>query len=198
MTRTVWWVLILVGVAVSATPAAAGNLCRVGVPGADGLAQSTARASGRFLEAAGHAFLALGALEERGDGLDTHLAAAVRLLDEAIQGYRGALARASELAEVDRFLRERPFERLERIFGIGRGTLSHQRWELIAKAARESPHPARDLIGVCVNGAEQLKYLTSSLRPEMPPAQRRRAASTWYLVLSHGHLVSDALDASFE
>jgi hypothetical protein len=198
VTRTVWSLLILVGVAVSARPAAAGSLCRIAVPGADGLAQSTADASSRFLEAAGHALLALGLLEAGGEGLDTHVSAAVRLLDEAIQAYRGALARAPELVEADRFLRQRPFERLERIFGITRGTLSHQRWELIAKTARQSPHATRDLIGVCVSGAEQLKYVTSSLKPELPPAQRRRAASTWYLVLSHGHLVSDALDASYE
>jgi chemotaxis response regulator CheB len=182
----------------SAVPALAGSLCRVAVTGADGLNQSTARGSARFLEAASHAFLAFKVLDEGGEGLSTHTAATVRLLDEAIAEYRRALSQSSELAETDRFLKDRQFERLQRKLGITPGTLEHRRWELIAKAARQSKHATRDLIGVCIGGAEQLKYVTTTLKPDMQPAQRRQVAASWYLTLSHGHLVSDAFDASFE
>ena len=184
--------------ALSAVPALAGSLCRVAVSGADSLNQSTARGSAKFLEAASQAFLAFKVLDERGEGLGTHTAATIRLLDEALAEYRRALAQSSELAEADRFLKDRQFERLQRRVGITPGTLEHRRWELIAKTARQSRHATRDLIGICISGAEQLKYVTTTLKPETQPAQRRQVAATWYLALSHGHLVSEALDASFE
>lgn len=184
--------------ALSALPALAGSLCRVALTGTDSVNQSTARGSAKFLEAASHAFLAFKVLEERGEGLSRHTAATVRLLDEAVEEYRRALSQSSELTEADRFLKERQFERLERIVGITRGTLDHKRWELIAKTARQSKQASRDLIRVCISGAEQMKYVTTALTPQTQPAQRRQAAASWYLVLSHGHLVSDAFDASFE
>ena len=189
---------VLAVLTLSTAPALAGSLCRVAVTGADSLNQSTARGSARFLEAASQAFLALKVLDERGDGFGTHTAAMTRLLDEAIAEYRRALTQSSELAETDRFLKARQFERLQRLLGITPGTLEHKRWDLIAKAARQSKHATRDLLGVCISGAEQLKYVTTTLKPETQPAQQRQVAASWYLALSHGHLVSDALDASFE
>ena len=183
LTRLACSVSLFTVLTLSAMPALAGSLCHVAVPGADSVSQ---------------AFLVLKTLDERCEGLGTLTASTVRLLDEAIAEYRNALAQSSELAETDRFLKARQFERLQRLLGITPGTLEHRRWELIGKAARQSKQATRDLISICISGAEQLKYVTTTLKPETQPAQRRQFAATWYLALSHGHLVSDALDASFE
>jgi hypothetical protein len=167
---------------------------------ADGTASAafgaaTARASARFHEATGHAFRAFAALDE-GSSPEQHFGEARRLLDEASSRYREALARADDVAQVDVFLKERPFDRLQAVFGIAPGSLEQRRWQLFAKTVKESRTPAADLLRVCIAGAETLKGVTSNVTGKTQPAQRRRSQAQWHQILLHGALVSDALDAS--
>ena len=49
---------------------------------------------------------------------------------------------------------------------------------------------------MCVAGAESLKATMADLKAGTPPSMRRRAAYAWFLVVTHGGLVSDAFDTS--
>jgi len=110
---------------------------------------------------------------------------------------RGLLeaARRRELQRADTFLKNRAFDRLQAAFGITPGTLNHTRWEIIVKTAQTSKTPTAELLSVCVAGAETLKYTMSTVTLGTPASMLRRASTTWFSVLSHGALVSDALDS---
>jgi hypothetical protein len=174
----------------------AASLCDTDRAASEKLSMATGKASARFLEAASQAFLAFKALEEGSDAVSAHSQSARTLLDEAIGQYKAALQLSDDLAQADAFLKQREFNRLQKVFGITRGTLNHTRWELIAKTAQKSQTPAADLVRVCVAGAESLKSVTAGLKPGISAVQVRRAAYSWHLVLMHGALVSDAFDAS--
>jgi hypothetical protein len=171
-------------------------MCNTDKAASEALGKTTAMASAKFLEAASEAFLAFKAIEARSGSADAHATNAVTLLHEAVRAYGAALSLSEDLAQADGFLRDRPFEKLQRVLGITPGTLNHTRWELITKTARESKTAAADLIRVCVAGAESLKSVTARVKPDTHPTQLRRAAYAWHLVLMHGSLVSDAFDAS--
>ena len=115
---------------------------------------------------------------------------------KAILDYKRALSFTDDLEQADIFLKKRPFESLRIKFGITPGTLNQTRWEIIAKTVTESQTPAADLIGVCATGAETLKASTSTVKAGMPATQIRRRIYTWWLVLTHGMLVTDAFDSS--
>jgi hypothetical protein len=176
--------------------ATAASMCNTDAAASSALGAATARGSAKFLEAASQAFLAFKAIEEKADAFPGHLEQVRRLLDGAIEDYQEALKLSQDLAQADAFLRERPFERLRSTLGLSPGSLNYNRWSIIAKTARESKTPAAALITVCVTSAQQLKADAGSITPSMHPAQVRRAAYTWQLVLMHGSLVSDAFDAS--
>lgn len=178
------------------SPSIAASMCNADKAASEALAKATAMASAKFLEAASEVFLAFKEMEGTSNTVETHSARAGTLLDEAISGYRAALSLSEDLARADGFLRDRPFEKLQRVLGITPGTLNHTRWELLAKTARESKTPAADLIRVCLAGAESLKSVTARVKAGSHPTQLRRAAYAWHLVLMHGSLVSDALDSS--
>jgi hypothetical protein len=178
----------------SSSPAA--SMCNADKAASEALGVATARASAKFLEAASQALLVFKAIEEASDASSAHAEKVRALLDDAVGAYQAALKLSADLAQADKFLKARPFEKLQITLGITPGTLNHKRWELLAKTVRESKTPAADLIGVCVAGAESLKYVTSTVKPGMQPAQLRRAAYNWHLVLMHGSLVSDAFDSS--
>jgi hypothetical protein len=171
-------------------------MCNADGAASENLGTATGKASARFIEAASQAFLAFRAVEEGSDAVSAHSQSARSLLDEAISAYRMALQLAADLAQADTFLKQREFERLQKVLGIAPGTLNHTRWELIARTAQKSHTPAADLIRVCVAGAESLKSVMASVKPGIPRVHLRRAASNWHLVLMHGALVSDAFDAS--
>jgi hypothetical protein len=179
----------------TAAPATATVLCHTGTAsGAPGAA--TASASAKMLEAASQAILAYRALAVAAPTSAEHRQRASELLDAALADYRQAQAPSDDLARVDDFLRARPFEQLRLSFGITPGTLNALRWDAIAATARKSSAPASELIAVCVTGAESLKAALGAVGRDTPPAQLRRAVTTWLLVVSHGSLVSDAFDAS--
>ena len=194
--RRSWTLAASLVLALVHSPALAASMCHTDRAAPENLATATGKASARFLEAASRAFLAFKALEEGSDAVSLHSQSARSLLDEAIGQYRAALQLADDLAQADAFLKQREFDRLQKIFGITPGTLNQTRWELIAKTAQKSHTPAADLIRVCVAGAESLKSIMAGLRPDLSPVQVRRAAYNWHLVLMHGSLVSDAFDAS--
>ena len=189
-------VAAVVGVLAASAVRAAAGVCVADGTATSAFTTETARASARMLEATGHAFRALAALDEGGPDPEPHLGEARRLLDEAITGYRTALALTDDVAKTDAFLRERAFDRLQAIYGITPGSIEHRRWQLFAKTARESKTPTADLLRVCISGAETLKSVTTRLTRAVQPAQRRRSEAQWHLILMHGALVSDALDAS--
>ena len=189
-------VALVVATLVSAAPAVAATMCHTGGAATERLATLTARASSSFLEASSQALLALKALDDSSSAFTDHRARASSLLDAAAADYRQALALADDLPPGDEFLRARPFERLRLTFGVAPGTLSGTRWEALAKIARESRKPTADLIAVCVAGAESLKATMADLKAGTPPSMRRRAAYAWFLVVTHGGLVSDAFDTS--
>ena len=174
----------------------AGTMCHTDRAGGEKLGQATARASATFLDASSAIFLALKALDERSDAYASHVASASKLLEAAAGEYGDALKLADDLKAADQFLKTRPFDRLERMLGIAPGSLSQTRWLMIAKTAKDSPHPTADLIRVCVSGAQSLRSAIAELKPDLAPAQIRRAAYAWSLVISHGGLVSDAFDSS--
>jgi hypothetical protein len=174
----------------------AGSLCTVDKATSEKLETLTSRGSISFLEAASHAFLTFKAIEEGAESVDLHRANTFRLLDEALRAYKDALELSDDLHRADAFLRSRPFDRLQATLGMTPGTLNHTRWQIFAQTARTSKTPAADLIRVCVSGTETLKYTMSTSKPDMPPSMLRRAASTWFGVLSHGELVSDAFDST--
>jgi len=186
--------LAAVTLLVSAAPVAAATMCHTAGAASTRLAELTARASARMLEASSQALLALKALEEQGEAFGEHRRRATALLDEALGDYRQALALPDDLARGDAFLKARPFERLRLTLGITPGTLNAVRWEAIARTARQSRTPTADLLGVCVAGAESLKATLAGLGPTTAPSMVRRAGYAWMLVLTHGGLVSDALD----
>ena len=156
---------------------------------------TTARASARLQEASGHALRAFAALDE-GASPEQHFGEARRLLDDAINRYREALARTDDVAQTDVFLKERPFDRLQALFGIAPGSLEQRRWQLFAKIVKESRTPTADLLRVCIAGAETFKGVTSNVTGKTQAAQRRRSQAQWHQILLHGALVSDALDGS--
>jgi hypothetical protein len=191
---------VLLGItlcALSAAPAYAANLCVTDGATPGKLGDVTAKASARFLDAASKAFLVFRALE-LGEDFRPYASEAATLLDAAVAGYQQALALDGEVRAADSFLRERPWERLRRSLGVTPGTLNHVRWEIIEKTARESKTPTADLVFVCTAGAGQLKNLLASITPGMNRVLLRKVASTWYAVLSHGALISDAFDASVQ
>jgi hypothetical protein len=160
------------------------------------LHRATAQASGELLEAASQVFLAFRTADEPSGDPEPGLASTRALLDKAILNYKRALSFTDDLEQADIFLKKRPFESLRIKFGITPGTLNQTRWEIIAKTVTESQTPAADLIGVCATGAETLKASTSTVKAGMPATQIRRRIYTWWLVLTHGMLVSDAFDSS--
>ena len=160
------------------------------------LSRATAQASAEFLEAASHVLLAFKTAEEPSGDPGPRLASTRALLERAILGYRQALSFTDDLARADIFLKERPLESLRIKFGITPGTLNQTRWEIIAKTVTDSPTPAADLIRVCAASAETLKASTSAVKAGMPATQIRRSIYAWWLVLTHGMLVSDAFDSS--
>jgi len=176
-------------------PAIAASMCVTDGAASPKLHERTARASANFLEAASQAMLMFRALD-LGEDFQRYAHKAALLLDDAVAGYKAALGLKDELGTADQFLRERSFDRLGRLLGITPGTLNYVRWEALARIARESKTPAADLIDVCVKSAAQLKYIITSVTADMHRVQVRKAAGTWYAVLSHGALVSDAFDAS--
>ena len=176
--------------------AVAGSLCDVDKAVSEGLHRATAQASAEFLEAASEVLLAFKTAEEASGDPEPRLASTRALLDRAILGYRRALSLTDDLERADRFLKTRPLESLRIKLGITPGTLNHTRWEIIAKTVAESPTPAAELIGVCAKSAESLKASTAAVKAGMPAIQIRRGMYTWWLVLTHGMLVSDALDSS--
>jgi hypothetical protein len=176
-------------------PASAASMCVTNGAASPKLHQATSRASAKFLEAASRAMLMFHALDLGGDP-KRYANEAGALLDDAVAGYQAALALKNDLRAADQFLRERPFDRLERALGVTPGTLNHVRWEALARIARQSETPAADFIDVCLKSAAQLKYTVASVSADMHRVQIRKAAATWYAVLSHGALVSDAFDAS--
>jgi len=178
-----------------ATPSAAGDFCAIDKATSDALAARTAQGSAKLLEAASRAFLALGAADVSRDGFDDHRTASLKLLDDAARAFKDALTQTAELQRADAFLRNRPFDRLRSAFGITPGTLNETRWDIIVKTAQASKAPATELLGVCVAGAETLKYTMSTITPDTTPAMLRRALTSWFSVLSHGALVSDAFDS---
>lgn len=194
--RYSWTLVASFAVLLVHSPSLAASMCHADKAASASLGVVTAKASARFLEAASQAFLAFKALEEGSDAASTHSQNARSSLDEAISAYKVALELSADVAQADTFLRQREFERLQRVLGITSGTLSHTRWELFARTAQTSPSPAADLIRVCVAGAESLKVVMASVKPGIRPVQVRRAAYNWHLVLMHGSLVSDAFDAS--
>jgi hypothetical protein len=176
-------------------PAAATALCHTGAA-SGALGVKTASASAKVLEAASQAMLAYRALAESTTTFSEHRKRASELLDAAMADYRQARSMDEELARVDEFLRTRPFEQLRLSFGITPGSLNAIRWDAIASAARKSPAPASELIGVCLAGVENLKLVLGSVSVDTSPAQLRRAINAWALFLTHGGLVSDAFDVS--
>jgi hypothetical protein len=176
-------------------PASAASMCVTDGAASPKLHEATSKASAKFLDAASRALLMFRALD-LGEDFKRHASEARSLLDDALAGYQAALALKDELRSADQFLRERHFENLQRSLGITPGTLDHVRWEALVRIARQSKTPAAELIGVCITSIAQLKYATESVRADMHRALLRRAAATWYAVLSHGALVSDAFDAS--
>ena len=190
--------LACAGAAVSllaATSAFAAGMCVTEAAGGPRLGATTSRASAAFLEAASRMFLVFRALEV-GEDFRPHATETAKLLEIAAAGYRDARALDDDLHEADEFLRERPFDRLRRSLGITPGTLSHTRWDIVEKTARESKTPARDLLFVCEAGAGHLRNLLATLTPDMNRVMLRKASSTWYAVLAHGALISDAFDTS--
>jgi len=179
-----------------AAPAVAATMCHTAGASTERLAALTGRASGKFLQAASHGMLAVKALEDSPTAFPEQRARVTELLDAAIADHREALATGDDLKRVDEFLRAREFARLRLTFGITPGTLNATRWETIARIARDSRTPTADLIGVCVAGAEMLKSTIADLKPDARPSMIRRATYAWFLVLTHGGLVSDALDAA--
>ena len=191
----------LIGVVVAtlllatALPGAAGNLCTVDKPTSEALATRTSQGSAKLLEAAAHALLSFKAADDAPEGFENHRAASLRLLDDAVRAYKDALSQPAELQRADTFLKNRAFDRLPAAFGITPGTLNHTRWEIIVKTAQTSKTPTAELLSVCVAGAETLKYTMSTVTLGTPASMLRRASTTWFSVLSHGALVSDALDS---
>jgi len=171
-------------------------MCIVDKGVSEKLHEETARASAKFLEAASEAFLAVKAVEEGSDAFDIHRTKTKVLLDAAITDYKQAVELREDLQKADSFLKQRPFERLRANFGITPGTLNDLRWQIIQRTARESKAPTTDFIRVCVAGAESLKAGLPTVKPGVPPSLLRRSLSAWFLVLSHGALVSDAFDSS--
>jgi hypothetical protein len=178
------------------SPALAGSLCYVDKAVSEKLHRATAQASAELLEATSHLFLAFRTADEPSGDPEPRLASTRALLDKAILNYKRALSFTDDLEQADIFLKKRPFESLRIKFGITPGTLNQTRWEIIAKTVTESQTPAADLIGVCATGAETLKASTSTVKAGMPATQIRRRIYTWWLVLTHGMLVSDAFDSS--
>lgn len=178
----------------SASPSAAGNLCTIDKATSEVLAASTSEGSARFLEAASHAFLTFGAVDDSRAGFDEHREAALKLLDDAARAYRDALTNAVELQRADTFLKHRAFDRLRPAFGITPGTLNETRWDIIVKTVQTAKEPTAELLGVCLAGAQTLKNTMSTIKLDTPPAMLRRAVASWFSVLSHGTLVSDAFD----
>jgi hypothetical protein len=176
-------------------PASAASVCVTNGAASPKLHQATSKASAKLLEAASRALLMFRALD-LGEDFKRYANEAGSLLDDAVAGYQAALALQDDLRAADRFLRERPFDGLQRSLGITPGTLDHVRWEALGRIARQSKTPAADFIGVCMKSAAQLKYTTASASADMHRVMLRKAAATWYAVLSHGALVSDAFDAS--
>ena len=176
-------------------PGAAGNLCTVDKPTSEALATRTSQGSAKLLEAAAHALLSFKAADDAPEGFENHRAASLRLLDDAVRAYKDALSQPAELQRADTFLKNRAFDRLQAAFGITPGTLNHTRWEIIVKTAQTSKTPTAELLSVCVAGAETLKYTMSTVTLGTPASMLRRASTTWFSVLSHGALVSDALDS---
>jgi len=176
-------------------PGAAGNLCTVDKPTSEALATRTSQGSAKLLEAAAHALLSFKAADDAPEGFENHRAASLRLLDDAVRAYKDALSQPAELQRADTFLKNRAFDRLLAAFGITPGTLNHTRWEIIVKTAQTSKTPTAELLSVCVAGAETLKYTMSTVTLGTPASMLRRASTTWFSVLSHGALVSDALDS---
>jgi hypothetical protein len=142
-----------------------------------------------------HALLSFKAADDAPDGFENHRAASVRLLDDAVRACKDALSQPAELQRAETFLKNRAFDRLQAAFGITPGTLNHTRWEIIVKTAQASKTPTAELLSVCVAGAETLKYTMSTVTLGTPASMLRRASTTWFSVLSHGALVSDALDS---
>jgi hypothetical protein len=176
-------------------PASAASMCVTDGAASAKLHEATSKASAKFLEAASRAFLMFRALDLGAD-FKRYASEAGSLLDDAVAGYQAALALKDDLRAADRFLRERPFDNLQRSLGVTPGTLDYVRWEALGRIARQSKAPAADFIGVCMNSAAQLKHTTASITAGMNRVMLRKAAATWYAVLSHGALVSDAFDAS--
>ena len=176
-------------------PGAAGNLCTVDKPTSEALATRTSQGSAKLLEAAAHALLSFKAADDAPEGFENHRAASLRLLDDAVRAYKDALSQPAELQRADTFLKNRAFDRLQAAFGITPGTLNHTRWEIIVKTAQTSKTPTAELLSVCMAGAETLKYTMSTVTLGTPASMLRRASTTWFSVLSHGALVSDALDS---
>jgi hypothetical protein len=171
-------------------------MCNTDKAGPPTLGAATAGASAKFLEAASEAFLLFKAAEQTSDASAAHADKVVQLLDQAIDGYKAALTRSDDLAQADKFLKERPFDKLRIIFGITPGTLEETRWTLLTKTAQSSATPTADFINVCVAGAGALKAATARVKAGLDRSQLRRVASNWYFVLMHGSMVSDAFDAS--
>jgi hypothetical protein len=192
--------LTLAGVAavlLAASPASAASMCVTDGATPGRLGDATAKASASFLEAASKAFLAFRALE-RGDDVRPLITEASALLHTAMHGYEDALKLTDDVEAADRFLRDRPFDRLRRSLGITPGTLAHTRWDVMEKIARESKKPTADLLLVCIAGAGQLRVMLGNLRPDMNRIMLRKTAAAWYAVLAHGALVSDAFDTSVQ
>jgi hypothetical protein len=180
----------------SGLPAIAGALCAVDRATSAKLGMLTSQASSSFLEAGSHAFLTFKAYEDGADSFSAHRATALKRLEDASRAYREALSLPDDLQRADTFLRSRPFDRLQAVFGITPGTPNHSRWEIIVRTAQTSKSPAAELLQVCAVGADSLKYTMTTARPDMPAALLRRAVSAWLSVLAHGQLVSDAFDSS--
>jgi hypothetical protein len=183
-------------VAVLASPAAAAMMCHLNGAATERLGSLTAGASAKFLEASSQALLVYKALEESAPVFGESRARTLELLDATIAEYRKALELKDDLVRADEFIKARPFERLRVTFGITPGSLSAMRWEAMARMARTSHTQTADLIGICLGGAQSLKATIAQLKPDMSPAQARRSAIAWIMVLSHGALVSDAFDSS--
>jgi hypothetical protein len=185
-------------VLISLEPAVGATMCHTAGAAPERLATATAGASSKFLEATSHALLTLKAVEEASAAFADHRRRATSALDAAVAAYRRALTFPEDLQRADAFLKARAFERLRLSFGITQGSLNGVRWETIARIARESSTPSADLIGVCVTGAQSLKATLNDLKLDTPPSMTRRLGYAWFLVLTHGGLVSDAFDASVE
>src|SRR5262245_8685303 len=119
VSRGSFWTLAASLVLVLAySPGFAGSLCDTNRAVSEKLGTATGKASATFLEAASQAFLAFKAVDEGSDAVSAHSQSTQTLLEEAIGQYKAALQLSDDLAQADTFLKQREFNRLQKVFGI--------------------------------------------------------------------------------